>query len=62
MQGGRHVGFHLTARVNREDFGLTWNMGLEAGGWLVSKEIKLEIDVAADSVAAAQPVLASAVA
>jgi len=62
MQGGRHAGFHLTAKVNREDFGLTWNMGLEAGGVLVSKEIKLEIDVAADSVAVAEPVLASAVA
>lgn len=51
MQGGRHAGFHLTATLNREDFGLTWNMGLEAGGWLVGKEIRLEIDVAADEVA-----------
>jgi polyisoprenoid-binding protein YceI len=62
MQGGRHAGFHLTAKVNREDFGLTWNMGLEAGGVLVSKEIKLEIDVAADSVVTAEPILDSAVA
>ena len=62
MQGGRHAGFHLTGKVNREDFGLSWNVGLEAGGVLVSKEIKLEIDVAADSVADAQPVLARAAA
>lgn len=62
MQGGRHAGFHLTAKVNREDFGLTWNMGLEAGGVLVSKEIKLEIDVAADSVTASKPVLVGAAA
>ncbi len=51
MQGGRHAGFRLTGTVNREDFGLTWNMGLETGGWLVGNEIKLEIDVAADEVA-----------
>jgi len=37
----------LSARgsINREQWGLTWNMLLEAGGVLVSKEIKLEIDV-----------------
>ncbi|MFI5054605.1 MAG: YceI family protein, partial [Acidimicrobiia bacterium] len=51
LQGGRHAGFHLSARVDREQWGLVWNMGLEAGGWLVGKEIKLDIDVAADSVA-----------
>lgn len=51
MQGGRHAGIHLTAKVSREDWGVSWNMALEAGGWLVSKEIKLEIDVAIDEVA-----------
>ncbi len=61
MQGGRHAGFHLDGKVNREDWGLTWNMGLEAGGWLVGKEIKLEIDIAADSVAAGQEAHAGAV-
>lgn len=35
--------FEATARVNREDWGLTWNMALETGGWLVSKEITLEL-------------------
>lgn len=48
LKGGRHAGFHLWGSINREDWGLTWNMGLEAGGWLVSKEIKLDIDVAAE--------------
>jgi polyisoprenoid-binding protein YceI len=37
--------FSASALINREDWGLTWNMVLEAGGWLVSKEIRLEIDV-----------------
>lgn len=31
--------------LNREDWGLTWNQALEAGGLLVSKEIKVEIQV-----------------
>ena len=36
--------------LNREDWGLTWNVTLETGGWLVGKEIKLEIDLALDEV------------
>lgn len=45
--GAAVVGFTATTRINREDFGLTWNMALEAGGWLVGKEIKIELDVEA---------------
>ena len=37
--------FTASGTINREDWGLTWNMLLEAGGLLVSKEIRLEIDV-----------------
>jgi polyisoprenoid-binding protein YceI len=47
---GRRAGFHATTKLNREDFGLTWNVALESGGWLVGKEIKLEIDLAMDEV------------
>jgi polyisoprenoid-binding protein YceI len=43
--GGQRAVFHATGSLNREDWGLTWNMVLEAGGLLVSKEIRLEIDV-----------------
>lgn len=53
LGGGRHAGFELSAKVDREDWGLTWNMGLEAGGWLVSKEVSLQLVVAADEVEAA---------
>lgn len=48
MQGGRRVGFHLDAKLMRKDWGLNWNMALEAGGWLVGDEVHLEVDVAAD--------------
>ena len=52
MRGGRHAGFHLAAKVDRETWGLSWNVALEAGSWLVGKEVKLDIDIAADEVAA----------
>jgi polyisoprenoid-binding protein YceI len=37
--------FSASATVNREDWGLTWNMVLDSGGLLVSKQIQLEIEV-----------------
>jgi polyisoprenoid-binding protein YceI len=37
--------FSASATINREHWGLTWNMLLETGGFLVSKEIRLEIEV-----------------
>jgi polyisoprenoid-binding protein YceI len=48
MSGARRAGFHAAAKINREDFGLTWNVALETGGWLVGKDIKLEIDLAVE--------------
>ena len=47
MDGARHVGFSAKARVNRKDWGLDWNVALEAGGWLVGDEIRLDVEVAA---------------
>ena len=45
MQGGTSAGFSATTKINREDFGLTWNVALEQGGWLVGKDIKIEVDL-----------------
>lgn len=42
--GNQHVGFSARANINREDWDLTWNAPLEGGGWLVSKEISLDIE------------------
>lgn len=36
-----------STEINREDWGLTWNVALEAGGLLVSKKIKIQIEVQA---------------
>lgn len=49
MEGGRHAGFELSTSIDREAWGLTWNVALEKGGWLVSRDVRLAIDVAADS-------------
>ena len=37
-------GFSATTEIDREDWGLTWNMALESGGVMVSKKIKIEIE------------------
>ncbi len=37
--------FSATATINREDWGLTWNMVLDTGGLLVSKQIRWTIGV-----------------
>lgn len=42
--GGRAVGVSLAGEIDREEFGLTWNMALDAGGVLVSRKIKLHVD------------------
>ena len=46
MDGSRRAGFSAKAKVNRKAWGLDWNVALEAGGWLVGDQIKLEVDVA----------------
>ena len=62
MGGGRHAGFSAKTKIDREAWGLTWNMGLEAGGWLVGKEVTITIDAAADEPVVEKPasVVASA--
>lgn len=42
--GGVRAGFSATAVIAREDFGLTWNAALEAGGVLVGSDVKIAID------------------
>jgi polyisoprenoid-binding protein YceI len=43
--GGDRSIFSARTKLNREDFGITWNVALEAGGVLVSKEVSIEIDL-----------------
>ena len=43
--GEERAGFSAGAKIDRRDFGLTWNQALEAGGVLVGNEINISIEV-----------------
>lgn len=52
--GGQRAAFSAKGSVNREDFGLTWNQVLEAGGVLVGTKIDLELEIQAVKAAQAE--------
>lgn len=41
--GGERLALSARGLIDREAYGMTWNVALEAGGWLVSKQIDIEI-------------------
>ena len=43
--GNIKAAFSINGKINRKDFGLTWNAALETGGVLVSDEVKIIADV-----------------
>ncbi|MDQ3620471.1 MAG: YceI family protein [Actinomycetota bacterium] len=43
--GNRKVGGTLTGTIKRSDWDLTWNVPLDTGGWLVSDNVTIEIDL-----------------
>lgn len=43
--GQTKAGFTLAGKINRTDFGLNWNQALEAGGVLVSEEVRINAEV-----------------
>jgi polyisoprenoid-binding protein YceI len=43
--GNTRVGLSASTKINRKDFGLTWNAALEAGGILLGDEITITLDV-----------------
>lgn len=43
--GNTRIGVSATTLINRRDFGLNWNAALEAGGFLVSDEVTITLDV-----------------
>jgi polyisoprenoid-binding protein YceI len=45
--GGERVSFSAETKVDRRDFGLTWNAALETGGVLVSNDVKIHIELQA---------------
>ena len=45
--GQQVIAFSATTELDREEFGMTWNAALETGGVVVSKKLKIEIEVEA---------------
>ena len=45
--GGTRVGFSVTGEINRRDFGLDFDVKIDAGGALVSEKIKIELEIQA---------------
>ena len=43
--GNTRIGLSATTKINRKDFGLTWNAALETGGILVGDEVTITLDV-----------------
>ncbi len=43
--GFTRVGASASTKINRKDFGLTWNQALETGGVMVGDEVKITLDV-----------------
>jgi len=45
--GKQRIGLHIKAKLNRKDYGLTYNKTLETGGVMVGDEIEIQIDAEA---------------
>jgi polyisoprenoid-binding protein YceI len=45
--GGERLAVTASTEIDREDFGITWNVALESGGVLVSKKVRIEIEAQA---------------
>ncbi len=43
--GNERVSFEARTHISRKDFGMTWNVGLEAGGVLVSDRVDISLDL-----------------
>ncbi len=43
--GNTRMGMTVSGKINRTDYGLTWNAALETGGVLVSEEVQLNCEI-----------------
>jgi polyisoprenoid-binding protein YceI len=43
--GNTRIGLSATTKINRKDFGLTWNAALEAGGLMVGEDVSITLDL-----------------
>ena len=43
--GTTNAGFTASTKISRKNWGLNWNVSLETGGWLVSDEVKIDLEL-----------------
>ena len=48
--GNQRAALAAGTKISRKEWGLTWNMGLETGGFVVSDDVKITVEVEAVSV------------
>jgi polyisoprenoid-binding protein YceI len=49
--GAEVYSFSAEGKLKRTDFNINWNAALETGGFLVSDEVKIEVEIEANPVA-----------
>jgi polyisoprenoid-binding protein YceI len=50
FEGGISYGFSASTKINREDYGMTWNVQMENGGIVVGKRLTIMLDIEGDLV------------
>jgi polyisoprenoid-binding protein YceI len=50
LGGETTIGFSASLTINREDFGIMWNVPFDNGNLVVGKEVQITIDIEADLV------------
>ena len=46
--GGKVIGLSGETTIDRQDFGVSWNKALDTGGYVVSNEVKIAVNIEAD--------------
>lgn len=45
--GKEHIGLEATLKINRQDFGVSWNRALDQGGVVIGNDVKITLDLEA---------------
>jgi polyisoprenoid-binding protein YceI len=54
-RGNLRAGFSVDTRIDRKEYGITWNRALDSGGYLLSDEVEISINVEAKEQPAQPP-------
>lgn len=47
QRGNTRIGVEASLTINRQDYGVTWNRALDAGGVVVGNDVKIELNIEA---------------